>query len=39
VLGAAEALAAAAAAGTISRDDATEELTATIVSTVERLRR
>lgn len=39
VLGAAEALATAAAAGTVPRDDAVAELTATIVGTVERLRR
>jgi AcrR family transcriptional regulator len=39
VLGAAEALSAAAAAGTLTRDDASEELAATILATVDRLRR
>ena len=36
IFGAAEALSAAAAIGTVTRDEADEELTATIVSTVER---
>ncbi|AHH21343.1 putative transcriptional regulator, TetR family [Nocardia nova SH22a] len=39
IFGAAEALSAAAALGSVSRDEAREELTATIVSTMERLRR
>lgn len=39
MLGAADALAASAAAGSMSRDEAIEELTAAIESTVERLRR
>jgi AcrR family transcriptional regulator len=39
VAGAAEALSAAAAAGELTRDDAVAELTATVLSTVERLRR
>jgi AcrR family transcriptional regulator len=39
VLGAAEALSAAAAAGSLSRDEASAELAAVIVSTVERSRR
>lgn len=39
ILGAADALSAAAAAGAVTRDDAADELTATIVSTVERLHR
>jgi AcrR family transcriptional regulator len=39
ILGAADALSAAAASGSLSREDACEELTATIASTVARLRR
>ncbi len=39
IVGAAEALSAAAAAGSVPRDEATAELAATIASTVARLRR
>jgi hypothetical protein len=39
ILGAADALSAAAASGSLSREDACEELAATIESTVTRLRR